>query len=170
MAQRIFDLGDAPRYPAGMGTAIMLKSLAIDWDDLEIAFRDGASGVRSFLDTRTGEVVAVLGPHDPDAELVSQRPERFVAVPAMSVDDSVAILRDFVRQLVASPIRQKLMRLARGPGALGRCYTLLDADPALLDQFTRFEQRAIGELLQRWLVDQGVQPRAPRHAALALVV
>jgi len=64
-----------------MAEAIPLRTLEIDWADLEIAFRDNVSGVDSFLDLETGEVVAIIDENDLDARNVAREPERFSPIP-----------------------------------------------------------------------------------------
>ncbi|MBN2360558.1 MAG: hypothetical protein JXR83_13970 [Deltaproteobacteria bacterium] len=154
-----------------MAEAISLKTLDVDWTDLEIAFRDAVSGVQSYLDLGTGEVLVVIDQHDLDADEVASCPDRFLAIPAFSTSEGIEVLREFIVQLPAGELRGRLEQGCRGAGGLKRCFEILAEEGWLLDRFTQFEEQAIYERLHWWLTAHGIRPQRPppRSPRLALV-
>lgn len=142
-----------------MAAAITLRTLDIDWAELEVAYRDSAAGMQSYLDTASGEL---LDTHDPaDSEQLAADPDRFAPVPVFSARDGIEVLRAFVEQLPQGPDRRLLARAARGPGALARCEVVLARAPRLGSEFRLFEEQVIAERLLYWLAALGLRARAP---------
>jgi len=158
-----------------MAEAILLKMLDVDWADLEIAFRDAISGVQSYLDLGSGEVVVIIDEHDLDAEHVARCPDRFLPIPAFSTSEGIEVLREFVAQLPSSELRRRLEFHCQAPGGLKRCLEILAESARLFDRFTRFEEQAIFERLHWWLAAHGIQaqqlpPRPPQLSLIASAI
>jgi hypothetical protein len=151
-----------------MASAIALKTLDIDWADLEIAYRDSSTGIESYLDRETGEVLNVFDREQPEWGLVRRQPERFLRVPGYRSDEARAVLRGFVQQLHASATRATLERALQEPAALSRCSEILSQSAQLLDDFAHFEERAIYERLLLWLGALGICAEQPPPFAIFL--
>ena len=154
-----------------MAEAIQLKQLDVDWADLEIAFRDAVSGVQSYLDLGSGEVLVIIDENDLDAGLVTHCPDRFLPIPAFTTSEGIEVLREFIAQLPSSELRRRLDQSAQGPGGLTRCLEILAESARLFERFSRFEEQAIYQRLHWWLAAHGIQAQQPppRPAAMALV-
>lgn len=140
-----------------MAEAIALRYIDIDWIDLEIAFRDSATGISSYLDLESGEVVDYVDTSDITYRLIKKYPDRFAKIPVFSTREGIEVLCSFIDQLPPSNLRAKLRRAAKGPGVLTRCLNVLAQSAHLFDRFTRFEEQAIGERLTLWLASMGLQ-------------
>lgn len=151
-----------------MASAIALKTLDIDWADLEIAYRDGSTGIESYLDRETGEVINVFDREQPEWGLVRRQPERYLRVPGYRSEEARAVLRGYVQQLDASALRAALERALQEPAGLSRCSDILSESAQRLDDFARFEERAIYERLLLWLGALGILPALPPPFAVCL--
>ncbi len=144
-----------------MADAIAIKSLDIDWSDLEIAYRDSATGIETYLDMYSGEIVPIFNPTDPEKGFVDRYPERFLSIPGYRTADALAVLQAFVAQLEQGSLRERLCAAVEGPGALERCGAIMKTSTQLLDAFYRYEERAIFERLLLWLGALGICPVQP---------
>jgi len=151
-----------------MAEAIPLRTLDIDWADLEIAFRDNVSGVKSYLDLETGEVVAIIDERDLDADSVAREPERFEDIPGFTREEGLEVLHAFVDELPPGEQRDELRSLVGQPGALARCMERLAADVHLFNNYCMFEELCIYERLMLWLAAMGVNARHPPPAGPTL--
>ncbi|MFH1808031.1 MAG: UPF0158 family protein [Pseudomonadota bacterium] len=153
-----------------MASAIPLKTLEIDWADLEIAYRDSTTGIESFLDRETGEVVTVFDRDQPEWGLVRRQPERYLRVPGYRCEEARAVLRGFVQQLHEGETRSALEGALQSPAALSRCSEILAENALLLDDFAHFEERAIYERLMLWLGALGICAEQPPPFAVCLAL
>ncbi|HEY1099410.1 MAG TPA: hypothetical protein VGF99_10795, partial [Myxococcota bacterium] len=74
-----------------------MRTIDIDWADLEIAFRD--AGSESWLDTTAGEVVSIVDGFDDEAEIrerLTRFPGRFVRIPPVDKQWSTDVLARFI--------------------------------------------------------------------------
>lgn len=138
---------------------MQLKTLDIDWIDLEIAFRDTASGMRSYIDLVSGEVIAVGSEPDPRQRELDRDPDRYLEVPLYSSDQGVEVLRTFVTDLVAGVERQRLNSALETDAPLRRCEEVLAENALLYERFCLYEEQIIFERLLLWLVSMGVCTR-----------
>ncbi len=132
--------------------------LDVDWNDLELAFRD-ATGTESYLDSKTGDVMAIVEGFEDERDLrlyLEKEPTRFVRVPPINAEYARAVMRAFISTLPASSTRDRLKSASHGAGALTRCVALLRDDEALLMRYYRFEQSAFWQHLEAFLEDAGV--------------
>ena len=141
-----------------------MRTLDIDWADLEIAFRD-ATGARSWLDRETGEVVTLLPGFDDEADLQGKLrtfPDRFAALDPVDKQFTQAVLRNFIER-TSGAFKGKLADAAFGPGGLARAMALLKEDRATWARFARCEQEALVAHIERFLEGQGIRAgnRAP---------
>lgn len=137
-----------------------MRTLQVDWADLEIAFRDG-TGAESFLDKETGDVVVLMKGFDDEPELrqkISRSPGRFLKLPVLDARFTKDVLHAFIDHMQAGGRKSELAEAEQGAGGLARTMQILRADKPLFASFSRFEQ---GELLKRveeFLVDHDIKP------------
>ncbi len=134
----------------------------VDWSDLEIAFRDGSTGIDSFLDLQRAEVVVLLDDDDEERASVLRHPERFVAIPQLSRDSALQILQDFVGQLGPSPQRQRLLQALKSPSPYMDATSVLTSTEVLRRRYELFEERAVLKHIRLWLESLGTQASTSR--------
>jgi hypothetical protein len=133
-----------------------MRTLAIDWADLEIAFRD--AGTESYLDTESGEVLSIVDGFDDERDLrerLSRFPGRFSRI--------VPVDRAFTSDVVARFLqgfrganKAKLTAAAAGAGGLSRFMSALKEDKAASASFSRFEQAQLLTTIEGFLRSQNV--------------
>jgi hypothetical protein len=137
-----------------------MRTLSIDWADLEIAFRD-ATGGESYLDKETGEAITIVKGFDDEAELrnkVRRSPDRYLLLPPVDAGFSKAVLHAFVARLPAGSLRTALADAENGAGGFARSMQLLRADKAAFASFSRFEQGELLKNMQQFLRAHDVEP------------
>ena len=141
-----------------------MRTLDIDWADLEIAFRD-ATGARSWLDRETGEVLTLLAGFYDEADLQGKLrtfPDRFAALAPVDKHFTQAVVHAFVER-TSGALQRQLRDAEAGPGGLSRAMSLLKQDKGTWARFARFEQEQLVLHIERFLEGQGIQAgsRAP---------
>ncbi len=137
-----------------------MRTLDVDWNDLELAFRD-ATGTESYVDTQSGEVITVVPGFEDEADLrrhLENEPARFLHIPPIDAGYARAVMRAFISTLPASSAKEKLRAASHGAGALTRCVALLRSEEALLMGYYRFEQSAFWQHVEAFLDDAKIQP------------
>lgn len=134
---------------------------ALDWSDLEIAFRDGSTGIESFLDLQRAEVVVLLDEDKQERASVLRHPDRFIAIPQLSRASALEILKNFVEQLGPSPQRQRLLQALKSPSPYMSTTQLLLRTQVLRQRFERFEEGAVLKHIRVWLKQIGLNVRSP---------
>ena len=133
-----------------------MRTLAIDWADLEIAFRD--SGTESYLDVESGEVLSIVDGFDDERDLrerLSRFPGRFsriVPVDRAFTSDGVARFLLTCRGATQTRLREA----AEGPGGLARFMGALRHDKAASTSFSRFEQAQLLTTIEHFLLERGL--------------
>ena len=119
-----------------------MRTLTVDWADLEIAFRD-ATGAESHLDKETGEVVTLMKGFEDEPELrqkLKRSPGRFLRLPVVDAAFTREVLHTFIARLQAGAVRDKLLEAEHGPGGIARSMQMLRDDKPLFASYSRFEQ------------------------------
>jgi len=133
-----------------------MRTLDIDWSDLEIAFRD--AGTESYLDLEGGEVVSIVDGFDDERDL-RERLARFPGRFARIVPVDRAFTADVVSRFVQSQrgaTKKKLAAAAEGPGGLSRFMSAVREDKSVLASFSRLEQAVLLQKIEAWLSAQNV--------------
>ena len=143
-----------------------MRTLNIDWADLELAFRD-ATGAQSFLDQESGEVLTLLRGFDDERDIkdkLKRFPDRFLKLAPLDKGFTHAALAQFIGR-VTGPLHNKLRAAFEGPGGIARAMALLQDDKPTLASFARFEQaelvRAVESFLSAHGIRCGIEPPAP---------
>lgn len=120
-----------------------MRTVDIDWADLEIAFRDPDG--ESYLDQITGEVLSIVDGFDDERDLrerLARFPGRFLRIAPVDKAFSTKVLGDFIaRQKGAA--RTKLQESFDGAGGYSRTTALLKEEKSQWAAFSRFEQSAL---------------------------
>jgi hypothetical protein len=134
-----------------------MKTLDIDWADLEIAFRDG--GCESHLDTLRGEVLSIVPGFDDERDLrerLARQPERYVRIVPVDTPWSTAVVHRFVARQRGT-LREELVSAMSGAGALSRALGVLRDHKAAWASFARFEQAELLRHIEAFLHAHGLQ-------------
>lgn len=134
-----------------------MRTIDIDWADLEIAFRD--AGSESWLDTTAGEVVSIVDGFDDEAEIrerLSRFPTRFVRIPPVDKQWSTDVLARFIARQRGS-LKARLQEAFEGVGALSRTTSVLRDDKAAWASYARFEQAELLTRIESFLSAQRLQ-------------
>ncbi|MBM4281059.1 MAG: hypothetical protein FJ137_09965 [Deltaproteobacteria bacterium] len=133
-----------------------MRTLDIDWADLEIAFRD--AGTESYLDRDGGDVLSIVDGFDDERDLrerLARFPGRFVPIVPVDRAFTAAVVERFVaRQKPA--VAARLRDAFAGAGGLSRVMALLRDDKPLLQAFARFEQAELLQHIERFLAGHGL--------------
>ncbi|MCC7070598.1 MAG: hypothetical protein IT383_04705 [Deltaproteobacteria bacterium] len=135
-----------------------MRTLDIDWADLELAFRD-ATGAKSWLDRETGEVLTLVPGFDDEADLKGKlrtSPQRFAPLAPVDTSFTLEVLRAFIERSTGT-LKRQLDEAATGPGGLARAMALLKGDGTTWARFARLEQQALMARIERFLAEQGIQ-------------
>lgn len=140
-----------------------MKSLDIDWLDLELAFRD-ATGTESFLDCEEGEVVAIV-PGFPDEasrrEQIRAHPGRYAPVVPIDADFARAVMHRFVERLPEGFMRRRLKAAERKIGVYTRSLEILREDPAVFAGYHRYEQAVFWDHVEAFLAAHHIVAEEP---------
>lgn len=140
-----------------------MRTLDVDWLDLELAFRD-ATGTESYLDLDSGEVVSVVPGFSDEAELkdiIARDPERYVLLEPIDTRFARDVMRRFTERMPEGTLRRRLFAAERKTGAYTRSLAILREDEAVLASYHRFEQAAFWDHVERYLSERGVAPETP---------
>lgn len=151
---RVFDSRRAGIHHGAM------RTLDIDWADLEIAFRD--AGSESHLDTQSGEVVSIVDGFDDERDLrerLARFPGRFVRIAPVDKAWSTEVLHKFIARQ-RGKLKEALVEAVTGAGALSRATAVLRDDKAAWASFSRFEQSELLKCIEQFLADQQLKSEA----------
>lgn len=142
-----------------------MHELTIDWNELELAFRE-ISGTQNYFDLRTGSVVSVVAGYEDEDEvqtLIQQHPSRFKAIAPLDANYSRAVLSRFLNKISQKQLRAELELTLKGPAGLTRSMELLKANGAYMSAYSRYEQETFWLHLREFLSACDVKPtnRAP---------
>jgi hypothetical protein len=133
-----------------------MRTVEIDWADVEIAFRD--AGTESYLDQESGDVLSIVDGFDDERDLrerLARFPGRFVRIIPVDKAFSSAVVERFIaRQKPAAA--KKLREAFSGAGGLSRVMTQLREDKALLQAFSRYEQAELLRHIEVFLASHGL--------------
>jgi hypothetical protein len=136
-----------------------MRTLDIDWADLELAFRD-ATGAESFIDRESGEVLTVVVGFDDERDIrekLKRFPGRFVRVEPVDASFTRDCLRQFIERMKAGKLKRELEEAAQGAGGIARTMALLKDDKPTLAAFARFEQSELVRRVEKFLEGHGLK-------------
>ncbi len=133
-----------------------MRTLQVDWDDLELAFRDH-TGARNFLDLSTGEVVTWLDELDERAQLDEYLTynQRYCPIEPLTAEFSSNVVVEFLNRFTEPTHRTSLLDELSTTG-LQTVLNTINAETDLHHSFHRFEQAMIWKRVRRFLARQGI--------------
>lgn len=136
-----------------------MRTLDIDWADLELAFRD-ATGAESFLDRESGEVLTLVRGFDDERDVrekLKRFPGRYLKLEPLDASFTREVLRAFIARLGSSKMKGELQDAAEGPGGIARTMALIKDDKPTLAAFARFEQAELVRRVEAFLAQHGLK-------------
>lgn len=144
-----------------------MRTLDIDWADLELAFRD-ATDAESWLDRESGEVMTLVRGFDDEKDVrdkLRRFPGRFLRLEPVDAGFTRDVMQRFIGRLAAGKLRRQLEEAVAGPGGISRTMALLKEDKASLLAFARLEQAELVKRVEEFLAQHGIKcgnaPPAP---------
>jgi hypothetical protein len=140
-----------------------MRPLTIDLDELACALN--TEGLDHYLDLFSGKLL-LIPEEDPDPELealLRSEPERFLLVEPLQPNDSLALMREFLAEVIHPHAYGELEQALEGRRPARTFSHALMQYPALLQAWHTFEAERLRELAQDWLEDNELQPIRPLH-------
>jgi hypothetical protein len=164
----------------------MTKTLRVDMNELEFAFDTNDNIFTNYLDTETGEIVAVpgdaydgiVGDEDEDTEAVLERiednPERFLLLESHSdIRPSLDDAREFARSVEDEPFRRRLeAALDQRRRAFRSFVDLVHQESGEIERWNHVSRQRVRDNIAASLAARGINllyeplpPFQPRHDA-----
>jgi hypothetical protein len=144
-----------------------MRTLDIDWADLELAFRD-ATGAESWLDQESGEVLTLVRGFDDERDVkdkLKRFPGRFIKLVPLDKSFTHDALFAFTAHQKGALAKKLHEALHDGPGAIARAMAVLHDDKPALTSWARFEQAELVKRVEEFLAGHGLragsEPPAP---------
>ena len=149
------------------------KKLKIEIEDLIMALEGwGSDQMQHFLDTETGEIVALMEDDDDYGEwcekIDAAESGRYREIDKLPSHQSFEIMEQFALALPESRDRRALIEALSRNKPFRRFKDAIDRDLALREQWFAFRDRANAALARDWLAREGIEPEwiDPRGRAL----
>jgi hypothetical protein len=140
-----------------------MKTLDIDWEELELAFRE-VSDTENHLDLKNGRVVSIVPGLDDENELrnhVRLHRGHFALIQPLTLKQATAIVAEFSAGLSPGHVTDQIQASLQGAGAFSSALRILRADKRLWNQYGRHEQEAFWRHLGAFLTQHGIRPKTP---------
>lgn len=149
-----------------------VKKLKVDLEELIMALEGwGSDQIRHFLDTETGEIIALME----DAEDYDEWSEKFDAaefgryreIEKLAGRESFEVMEQFALSLPESRARRAVLDALSRNKPFRRFKDAVHDDLAPRDQWFAFRDRAYAALARDWLAGEGLEPEwiDPRRRA-----
>jgi len=141
-----------------------MRVIPINWTDLETAFERNSPDTESFLDTRTGEVVAVTEGAIDYAEQrakVQAGGEAFVRIEPAASREQYKWMERFVAGVTDEPLRERLVIAIDGKGAFRRFKDVLLNYPTERERWFSYRAELLHWAMHKWLEKEQLAPKEP---------
>ncbi|MCO6059715.1 UPF0158 family protein [Pseudomonas sp. MOB-449] len=140
-----------------------MRPLTIDLD--QIAFALNTVGLDHYLDLLSGKVLLIPEEDaDPELEaLLREEPERFLLVEPLGQGDELALMQEFLIEVVHPHAYAALEQALAGRKPARTFRHVLMEYPVLLAAWHAYEAARLRELAQDWLEENELQPAMPLH-------
>jgi hypothetical protein len=138
-----------------------MRTVPINWTDLETAFERNSPDTESFLDLRTGDVVTVQGGATDFAEQrakVQNGGDQFLRVEPAASREQYKWMERFVAGVTDEALRERLIIAIDGKGAFRRFKDVLLNYPAERERWFSYRGDLLHWAMQKWLEKEKIQP------------
>ena len=142
-----------------------MRPLTIDLDELACALN--TEGLDHYLDLLSGKLLLIPETDaEPELEaLLRDEPERFLLVEPLQAEDSLALMREFLAEVIHPHAYGELQQALESRRPARTFNHVLMQYPALLQAWQSFEAERLRELAQDWLEENELQPSTSPCAA-----
>ncbi|MBX3470668.1 MAG: hypothetical protein KF878_27690 [Planctomycetes bacterium] len=145
-----------------------MRKVKVDWRELEEAFELGQRGQSTYLDARTGKVLAWTDEATDTVELeglvdeVAADPARYIEVTLPTDSDAWEQMMAFARGVEDAAARERLEAALAGPDRVFRRFKdALLSLPALRARWFEAEAASRRQAILAWLDAAGLEPESP---------
>lgn len=140
-----------------------LRSLAVDLEELTLAFEAEAADVRWFLDLQTGAVILVTAQFDPaeagvTVEQLETDAARFMRVPEVDPEHLIEDMGVWATTVEDVTLRESLLIAMSAPRAEKRFKTALSWLPEQQAKWHLWRAERCAERMKNWLAEHGLHP------------
>ena len=137
----------------------MTTPLTVDADELSMALEDHSLMMRDFLDLQTGEILFVSDDITPQDELerLDEEPDRYLYIEPLPSSEAFRIMEDFAGSQAAGPIQDNLTDALRRSHPFRRFKDALLPHPKIREEWFRFYDNAMDQIMREWLADNQVE-------------
>ena len=142
-----------------------MRSLPIDWEELELALTWRMDEGRYFLDRETGEVIAWTGADDPEhseEDLEAGEGEgRLLPIDALPSSVEYGWMEEFLATVRNAALREELDGELRRSHPFRRFKDVLAGHPAERERWFAFHSERVREAAREWLEENGIEGSPP---------
>lgn len=141
-----------------------MRTIPIRWTDLETAFERNSPDTESFVNAKTGEVIAVVDGQPEAAELRSRvisGGDSFIKIDPAASREQYRWMERFVVQVEDEALRERLLISIDGKGAFRRFKDVLLTYPAERERWFTFRSQLLHWHMQQWLEREQIEPTEP---------
>jgi len=138
--------------------------VAVDLEELRVAFEFSSVDNRHYLDLETGEIFNISDEfmdHEEKEELERKVEDgfrkRYVSIPYASSDEGYEDMEDFVETIKDQNLKEKLHITTDGRDAFRRFKDVLLGYPEERERWVKFKDTRVTERVKEWLEAEGIE-------------
>lgn len=138
--------------------------VAVDLEELCVAFEFSSIDNRYYLDLKTGEIINISDEFmdNEEKEELEKKVEdgfgkRYVSIPYASSDEGYRDMEDFVETVEETNLKEKLYIAINGRGAFRRFKDVLLGYPEERERWFKFKDARVTERVKEWLEAEGIE-------------
>jgi hypothetical protein len=138
-----------------------MKSLKVNWENVEIAFERNSPELHSYIDRETGDVLVAVDGQPEDEETrrqIGANPERYVKIEPASSREQYRWMERFVATVEDQPLRDRLLIAIDGKGAFRRFKDVLLTFPIERERWFNYRANLLHYHINQWFGGKGLEP------------
>ena len=139
----------------------MSSKVKFNWPEVETAFERNAPGLRSYIERKSGNVMAFIDGDPQDADLaarISRSPSEYLRIEPASSQEQYRWMEQFVALLEHDELRDQLMVAIDGKGAFRRFKDVLVGYPVEREQWFNYRGELLHHYINKWLETKEIDP------------
>lgn len=136
----------------------MAKHLAINFEDMQMAFEDRDGEGRWFLDRDTGEVIRLTDDDDDELqEQIESSADRYIGIPYQGSQSGYRDMAEFIESVADNRLRALLDVAIQGSGAFRRFKDVSRDHPEERERWFAFQKQCVHRRIRRWLESEDIE-------------
>ena len=142
----------------------MSKKLEIDFEELKFAFEQFDTlgvPIRNFLDTETGEIIALCEDWEDYEEVCARLDtglgERYREIDTLEPHDDFRIMEDFAHSVSKQAVKSRLLDALSRNKPFRRFKDIVHSGESLRDEWHAFHDDALAQYARNWLEALGIE-------------